>query len=201
MKWYRELLLLSLCCSCICQSPEAQEKAFSVRIVQEDSVHSPAAETPVITLQQKPFKIQVLLQHLEGVYVFASFRDSLYGLDRQLPVPGFALLRDMVMAEETFNKDKELLITDEGWCYWFINPGLNWHRFNKKLVYLDSGRVVGTKTVKQLYIVRDHESVKLKENNQPLYLFFVAAGKSDEQGNPQQELYRRRIKIEWREED
>jgi hypothetical protein len=66
---------------------------------------------------------------------------------------------------------------------------------------LDSGRVVGTKTVKQLFLVAGQESIKLKENKQPLYLFFVATIKDEKNGQTVQELYRRRIKIEWKEED
>lgn len=201
MKWYREIIFLSICSFFLVTDTAAQPKGFSVRIVQEDDVHSPEPGTSTITLQQKAFKIQVLLQHLEGVYVFASFRDSLYNLPAPDPVPGFTTLSNMVMAEEAFNKDKELLVADDGWSYWFYNPSLDWHRFNKKMVFLDSGRIVGTRTVKQLYIVAEEESIKLKENNKPLYLFFVAAEKTDPNGQPARELYRRRIRIEWKEED
>ena len=201
MKWYREIIFLFIFSFCLSKYPEAQQKGFSIRIVQEDAVHHPEPGTSAITLQQKTFKIQVLLQHLEGVYVFASFQDSLYNLPGPDPVPGFTTLTDLVMAEEAFNKDKELLVADDGWSYWFFDPSLDWHRFNKKMVLLDSGRVVGTKTIKQLYLVAAQESVKLKENNKPLYLFFVAAEKADANGKPMQELYRRRIKIDWRDED
>ena len=173
MKWFREIIFLLIGSCCLSEFSAAQQKGFSIRIVQEDAVHSPEPGTSTILLQQKTFKIQVLLQHLDGVYVFASLHDSLYNLPVQQAVPGLSNIAD----------------------------SLDWHRFNKKIVLLDSGRVVGTKTVKQLYFVADQESVKLKENKQPLYLFFVATVKVDENGSPVQELYRRRIKIEWREED
>ena len=201
MKWFREIIFLLIGSCCLSEFSAAQQKGFSIRIVQEDAVHSPEPGTSTILLQQKTFKIQVLLQHLDGVYVFASLHESLYNLPVQQAVPGLSSIADLVMAEEAFNKDKELLVADDGWSYWFFDPSLDWHRFNKKIVLLDSGRVVGTKTVKQLYFVADQESVKLKENKQPLYLFFVATVKVDENGSPVQELYRRRIKIEWREED
>lgn len=201
MKWFREIIFFLISILCFSELPAAQQKGFSIRIVQEDAVHSPEPGTSTVVLQQKTFKIQVLLQHLDGVYVFASFHDSLYNLPSQDPVPGLSAISGLVMAEEAFNKDKELLVADDGWSYWFFDPSLDWHRFNKKIVLLDSGRVVGTKTVKQLYLVTDQESVKLKENSQPLYLFFVATQNANENGKPVQELYRRRIKIEWKEED
>ena len=201
MKWFREIIFLFVGTCCLSVIAESQQKAFSIRIVQEDDVHSPEPGTSTIILQQKTFKIQVLLQHLDGVYVFASLQDSLYNLPAQDPVPGLSALENMVMAEEAFNKDKELLVADDGWSYWFYDPSVDWHRFNKKIVLLDSGRVVGTKTVKQLFLVAGQESIKLKENKQPLYLFFVATIKDEKNGQSVQELYRRRIKIEWKEED
>ena len=179
----------------------AQQKYVGVRIIQEDNVYAAEQNEATITLQQKTFKLQVLLQHVKGVYVFASFNDSLFHLPAGQAVPGFLNLPDQAMAEEQYNKEKELLVTDDGWSYWFYDPGLHWHRFNKKITFLDSGRVVGTRTVKQLYLVGDQRSVKLKENSRPLYLFFVAAGEEDKNGRPLGELMRMKIKIDWRKED
>lgn len=179
----------------------AQQKDVSVRLVQEDLVYTVDQGQDAVTLQQKTFRVQVLLQHVKGVYVFASFSDSLFRLPADKRVPGFADLPVMTMAEEQFNKEKELMVNDEGWSYWFYDPGMHWHRFNKKITLLDSGRIVGTKTIKQLYLAGDQKTIKLKENNRPLYLFFVAAGEEDSNGRPLQELLRRKIKIDWRNED
>lgn len=194
-----KLLRLTLCFITI--PSFAQQKDVSVRLVQEDVVYTVDQGQDAITLQQKTFRVQVLLQHVKGVYVFASFNDSLFRLPADKMVPGFADLPVMTMAEEQFNKEKELMVNDEGWSYWFYDPGMHWHRFNKKITLLDSGRIVGTKTIKQLYLAGDQKTIKLKENNRPLYLFFVAAGEEDSSGRPLQELLRRKIKIDWRNED
>ena len=74
-------------------------------------------------------------------------------------------------------------------------------RFNKKIVLLDNGRLVATKSIKQLYIVESKREIKLKDNNLPLYLFFVAIGESDANGKPTKELLRRKIKIDWTNDD
>jgi len=163
MKWFREFIFLFIGSCCLSEFPAAQQKGFSIRIVQEDAVHSPEPATSTITLQQKTFKIQVLLQQLEGVYIFASFHDSLYNLPGPAPVPGFNSITGLVMAEQAFNKDKELLIADDGWSYWFFDPSLDWHRFNKKIVLIDIVREVGTKTVKHLFLVAVQGYVRLKE--------------------------------------
>ncbi|HMU48058.1 MAG TPA: hypothetical protein PKC72_16960 [Chitinophagaceae bacterium] len=179
----------------------AQMKEINIRLHQDEkSVLLDSYETHV-KMSNGKFKIQVYLQNVEGVYLFASFNDSIYRLNENEPIPGFADLPNMAMAEETYNKDKELLISDEGWSYWFYDPDLNWHRFNEKIIKIDSGAVVGTKTIKFLYFVADQKSVKLKNISDPLYLFFVATDKSDENASPKKELLRRKVKIEWTEED
>jgi len=189
-----ELLLL------VTFAASGQKKDVTIRIVQEETVITAGTEQHSITLEKKSFKIQVLLQNIKGVYAFASMSDSLYRLADNAPVPGFADLPEMTMAEEQYNKEKELIINNEGWAYWFYNPQLPWHRFNKKLILLDSGRVVGSKSVRQLYLLPKRHTVKLKDNYQPLYLFFVAV-EEDTDGKPLKELLRRKIKIEWRDED
>ncbi|MGQ0740619.1 MAG: hypothetical protein ACT4OJ_16340 [Bacteroidota bacterium] len=141
------------------------------------------------------------MQNIKGVYAFASMNDSLYRLPDTEPVPDFANLPVLTMAEEEYNREKELIINDEGWAYWFYDPETNWHRFNKKIILLDSGRVVGSKSIKQLYFLPVKRTLKLKENNEPLYLFFVAVDEEDSNGKPLKELLRRKIKIEWREEE
>ena len=173
---------------------------MTIRIVQEETVVTPGSGESSIVLEKKSFKIQVLLQNMKGVYAFASMNDSLYKLPGTSPVPGFASLPVMTMAETEFNREKELIINNEGWAYWFYDPDMTWHRFNKKITQLDSGRVVGSKSIKQLYFLPGRHTLKLKDNNEPLYLFFVAA-EEDENGKPLKELLRRKIKIEWREEE
>lgn len=178
-----------------------QQKNVTIRIVQEENVFTPDDRPASFILQKKSFKIQVLLQHIKGVYLFASLSDSLYSLPDHTPVPGFANLPEMTMAETEHNREKELFVNDAGWSYWFYDPAQAWHRFNKKIIQLDSGRVVGTKTIKQLVLLPSRETKKLKENDAPLYLFFVAVGEEDSNGIPVKELLRRKIKINWREED
>lgn len=190
------LLACALCCFA-----QPSDKNVIIRIVQDEHVFTPDENQYSITLQKKTFKIQVLLQNIEGVFAFASLNDSLYSLPGNKPVPGFAYLPVMAMAEEEFNKEKELLLDDQGWAYWFFDPALPWHWFNKKIILLDSGRVVGTKTIKQLYLLPQRQIVKLKDNKGPLYLFFVAVEEADASGRPVRELMRRKIKIEWQDED
>jgi hypothetical protein len=179
----------------------AQVKDITIRIVQDETAYLLSNFENNLRLKKKGFKIQFLLSRVEGVYIFASFNDSLNKITANTPVPGFANLPEMAMAEDEYNKNKDLMVSDEGWSYWFYDPALSWHRFNKKLVELDSGRVVAVRSVKQLFIVDRKEDIKLKEVNHPLYLFFVVPASRDKNGKPLVEFMRRKVKIEWENDD
>ena len=179
----------------------AQQKDVSIRVVQDDEAHQLTEFETRLVLKREGFKIQVLLSKVEGVYVFASFGDSVYRTSQTEPLPGFNNLPNMAMAEEEFNKNKELIISKEGWSYWFYDPDLNWYLFNKKLVFLDSGKVVGIKSIKHLYLSDEKIELKVKDIDKPLYLFFVVVAEKDEKGMPVKEFLRRKLKIEWKTED
>ncbi|MDZ4795723.1 MAG: hypothetical protein SGI83_15700 [Bacteroidota bacterium] len=173
-----------------------QSKNVSIRIQQDESILLDSFETQVV-LQKKTFKIQVLLGNTAGIYCYAAFNDSIYRLTETEEIPGFSNLSLMAIAEEHFNKEKELTINPDGWAYWFYDPALNWHRFNKKMVFLDTNIVIGAKSIKQFYFTNNKKEVKTKDISQPLYLFFVAAAEVDADKRPLKELMRRKVKIEW----
>ncbi len=179
----------------------SQVKSVGIRVLQEDSVYSPESGKNTIWLKRKGFKIQVLLQNIDGVYVVASLTDTLYMMPDENGIPHFDALRTLLLEEEKFNKEKELMLCDDCWCFWSYDAEEGAKGFNKKIIQLDSGRVVGIKSVKQLYFTQSKKTIKLKDMRQPLYLFFVAVDELDASGKPVKELLRRRVKIEWIDED
>ena len=179
----------------------AQQKDISIRVAQDDQSYQLSEFETRLVLKREGFKIQVLLSSIEGVYVFASFEDSVYRTGQTEAVPGFSNLPNMAMAEEEYNKNKEMIISDAGWSYWFYDSGLSWHRFNKKLIFLDSGKAVGIKSIKQFYLLDEKQEVKVKAIDKPLYLFFVAVAETNEKGIPVREFMRRKLKIEWKTND
>jgi hypothetical protein len=172
----------------------AQKNTFSIAIIQ-DSATIPVVNNELF-LQKKEFKIQVNLLELDGVYMFASFTDSIYRIADTDIVPGFADLPNMSMAEESFNPQQELLISNEGWAYWFYDEKEDWHRFDKKIL-IQGKNVTGVKSVKQFDFVEEERVMAVSNIDKPLYLFFVSA-KNDNAGNPAKELQRYKLKINWR---
>ena len=138
---------------------------------------------------------------VEGVYVFASIRDSVYRFTETSIIRDFSYLKLLELRDEDkFNTNRELNISETGWSYWFYKRDSTEHPFNRKVTRLDSGRVICTKAIRQLYNVGEGKVVKLRDVNTPLYLFIVAVSEYDENGQPKGELLRRKLKIEWEDD-
>ncbi len=178
----------------------AQEKEVSIRISQDESVKLSEFNTNVL-LERKPFKILVMLQNVQGVYVFASIRDSIYRFTENSPIRDFPYLPLLQLREDEFNENKEMNISETGWSYWFYDTTYEWHPFNRKLTRIDKDRIIGTKNIRQFFDVNEGKVIKIREINTPLYLFFVAVDEYDKDGKPLKELVRRKVKVEWKNEE
>ncbi len=172
----------------------SQKKNVSIRIQQGDDVYAVSGQE--INLRKESFRIIVTLSHIDGVYLFSDFTDSIFRLDENEAIPDFENLPSMAMAEAKFNEDQELIISKDGWAYWFYDKKLDWHRFDKDPVVTNDS-IVGVKTIKQFYFPDPEHTVPVAQTDQPLYLFFVSINKSDKKGVPQKELARSKIKINW----
>lgn len=178
----------------------AQEQKVSIRIGQDEPVTLTEFNS-TIKLNKKAFKFQVLLQNVEGVYVFASIRDSVYRYTETGPIRDFIYLPLLKLNEDEFNRFKSLNISETGWSYWHYSPNAESHPFSKKVYPLDSNSFVCTKVVKEFYDVADNYTIKIRDIDKPLYLFFIAVADYDDTGRPLKELMRRKVKIEWTDDD
>ena len=179
----------------------SQEKKVVIRITQDEATQLYDFQTNLV-LKKKGFKFQLLLNQVEGVYVFASVRDSIYRFTETSPIRDFAYLKLLELREgDKFNTNKELSISETGWSYWFYNDSTEWHSFNRKAVGMGDKGIVCTKVIKQLYDASDGKVIKFRSINTPLYLFFIAVKEYDENGKPKTELLRRKVKIEWTDEE
>ena len=91
----------------------AQDKRVAIRISQDDGVSLTEFDN-TIKLKKKLFKIQVLLKGVEGVYVFASIRDSVYRFTENGPIQDFIYLPLLKLRDDEFNRQRELNISETG---------------------------------------------------------------------------------------
>ena len=177
---------------------------FETRIsfAQDYRVHflQDGKEIPVldekVLLAKKPFQIQVELLKVEGVYGSCSLSDSLFRIPLNQSLPETDLIQWKIAVEPEFNKDQDILVSKDGYFYWFYNPKVDtWHRFDPN-PKVEKGCVTGTKTISNLFISEDLNSntktVALSEVNQPLYLLFFLMDDKNEK-----ESKRMRVQIEW----
>lgn len=179
----------------------SQEKNVLIRIIQDQSTALTEFDN-TLTLQKKQFKIQVLLDHVEGMYVFASIKDSIYRFTETSPIRDFEYLKLLELREgDKFNENKELSISETGWSYWFYKDSADWHSFNRKVIKFGPEKTVCTKVIHDLWDVTEGKSLKIKSLKDPLYLFILVVKEYDEDGKPKTELLRRKLKINWTDED
>lgn len=172
-----------------------------IRVVQDESVQLSNFQTTV-KLKKKSFKFQVLLDKVDGIYVFASIRDSIYRFTENSPIRDFGYLKLLELREgDIFNVHRELNISETGWSFWFYNDSASWHSFSPKIVQFDDSMYVCTKMIRTLYDVAANKSIKLRQVDTPLYIFFIVVKEYDADGRPVAELMRRKLKIEWGDED
>ncbi len=189
----KNIILLWVCCWQL-QSAMAQKEHFNITILQDAIVKTPDS-AHVITLSKRPFKIQVTLQELEGVYLYAGFTDSVYATGDQQPIPDFENIPAMSMAEASFNPDQELIVSDDGWAYWFYNAKEDWHRFDKDIL-VEGKKITGSKSVKQFFLPTADKILPVADVMQPLYLFFFSA-RENKKHDLSKELQRFKLKLVW----
>lgn len=185
------LLVPSICFS--------QEKSIGIRFLQDVPTSLGDFETHLL-LRKKGFRIQVALENIKGVYVFASLKDSVYRFNETDSIRDFIYLPMLELKEDRYNSERELNVSETGWSYWFYDPNGE-HTFNTKVWKLYGDKTVATRFIKQLFDVNDGRVIDMKDIKETLYMFFIAVGEYDKNGKPLKELLRKKVKIEWREDD
>ncbi|NOT51592.1 MAG: hypothetical protein HOP10_09970 [Chitinophagaceae bacterium] len=178
----------------------AQEQKMAIRVSQDDAVTLTEFES-TIKLKKKSFKFQVMLKNVEGVYVFASIRDSVYRFTENGPIQDFIYLPLLKLKDDEFNRLKELNISETGWSYWYYTPTAETHSFARKVTNIDTNTYICSKIIKEFYDVADNFNIKIRDIDKPLYVFFIAVADYDDTGRPLKELIRRKVKIEWTDDE
>ena len=171
------------------------QQTVGIRIVQDRGIFLNDFETDLV-LRKAPFKIQVLLENVRGVYVFANIYDSVYRFTETDSIQDFKYLPMLELNENPYNSQKELNISRTGWSNWFYDPTAP-HPFQQKVYSVYGNGTVCTKYITQLYDIADDKEIRLRDIDAPLYLFFIAVSEYDKEGRPSKELMRRKVRIEW----
>ena len=85
----------------------SQQKNVMIRVLQDQSFLLGDFQTN-LTLKKSAFKFQIMLENTEGVYVFASIKDSVYRFTETSPIRDFAYLPLLELRDgDEYNTNKE----------------------------------------------------------------------------------------------
>ncbi len=163
-------------------------QSFDVKLFQ----HGKEVEilNNVAVLSKEEFTIMLVTQNLVGVYS----RISLENESNTMNLGQNAIIESLssrVMAETAFNADKEVMISDDSFCYWFLDPAVGWHRLNRAFE-IDNKKIL-EKDVVQLWLSNEEKVVNLKDLNQNMSLVFFAAQESSNKI-----IQSNTVEIQWR---
>ncbi|AZA89317.1 Uncharacterised protein [Chryseobacterium nakagawai] len=142
-------------------------QSLKVVIKQDGKVIEPVND--VYDLKKSPFIFEFTGTNLEGFLVGATTNKDIYAGALGLfntEVPWF---QSTGMAEELFNKDKELFLMDSAPSYWYYT-GAKDHRFDKDPKG-NSKQWTATRTITRFYDIMVDQPVNLKNFDGRVYLF------------------------------
>ncbi|MCQ9639580.1 hypothetical protein MP478_09265 [Chryseobacterium sp. WG14] len=151
-------------------------QSLKVVIKQDGKVIEPVND--VYDLKKSPFIFEFAATNLEGFLVGATTNKDIYAEALGLfntEVPWF---QNTGMAEELYNKDKELFLMDEAPSYWYYTDAKD-HRFDKN----PKGNVkqwTATRTITRFYDIMEDQPVNLKDFDGSAYVFVYEPVYNDE---------------------
>ncbi|MDC7223680.1 MAG: hypothetical protein PQJ60_08075 [Spirochaetales bacterium] len=159
-------LLMLACTTSSVKGEEPSEDLYHFRIKQEDRYLEPDGD--VITLQKKPFQIEMDVYDDRGIFLNFSSNDYLYRVVvGQGDVQEVLEFGGRAMAEYGENREKKIHLTDRGWHYWFVKED-GQARFDKVIDQGDYKTCIRT-----VDIINDIEEDRIKEWDELSRVFCV----------------------------
>ncbi|WP_426478540.1 hypothetical protein ACP3T3_03490 [Chryseobacterium sp. CBSDS_008] len=151
-------------------------QSLKVVIKQDGKVIQPVND--VYELKKSAFLFEITSVNLEGFLVGATTNKDIYagavGIFNT-EVPWF---QNTGMAEELYNKDKELFLMDSAPSYWYYTDAKD-HRFDKN----PKGNIKqwsATRTVTRFYDIMTDQPINLKDFDGSVYLLMYKPVYNDE---------------------
>jgi len=134
-------------------------QSLKVVIKQDGKVIEPVND--VYELKKSTFLFEITSNNLEGFLVGATTNKEIYTAAAGLYNPEAAWFQNTGMAEEMYNKDKEMFLMDSAPSYWYYTDAKD-HRFDKN----PKGNLkqwTATRTITRFYDIMVDQPVSLKD--------------------------------------
>lgn len=141
-------------------------QSLKVIIKQDGKVIEPVND--VYDLKKSPFLFEITSNNLEGFLIGATTNKDIYAGALGTFNNEVAWFQNTGMAEELYNKDKELFLMDQAPSYWYYTDAKD-HRFDKNPKG-NSKQWTATRTVTRFYDIMIDQPVNLKDFDGSVYL-------------------------------
>ncbi|UKB86123.1 hypothetical protein LF887_11000 [Chryseobacterium sp. MEBOG06] len=141
-------------------------QSLKVIIKQDGKVIEPVND--VYDLKRSPFLFEITSNNLEGFLIGATTNKDIYAVALGIFNSEAAWFQNTGMAEELYNKDKELFLMDQAPSYWYYTDAKD-HRFDKNPKG-NSKQWTATRTVTRFYDIMADQPVNLKDFDGSVYL-------------------------------
>ncbi|WP_232816287.1 hypothetical protein [Chryseobacterium capnotolerans] len=145
-------------------------------IKQDGKVIEPVND--VYDLKKSPFVFEFTSTNLEGFLVGATTNKDIYAGALGLINTEVPWFQSTGMAEELYNKDKEMFLMDSAPSYWYYTDVKD-HRFDKN----PKGTLkqwTATRTITRFYDIMVDQPVNLKDFDGSVFLFMYQPEYNDE---------------------
>ncbi len=145
-------------------------QSLQVAIKQDGKVIQ--AVNGVYQLKKAPFAFEITASHLEGFLIGATTDEQVYQSAVGPFNPEVSWFQNTGLAEDLYNKSKELYLMDLAPSYWYYTDAKD-HRFDKNPVGdFDNWRA--KRSVKTLFDVMINQSIDIKSFDGSVYLLMYA---------------------------
>lgn len=134
-------------------------QSLKVVIKQDGKVIEPTND--VYELKKSPFQFEITSTNLEGFLIGATTDENIYRSAVGLYNPEVPWFQNTGMAEELYNKDKEMFLMDQAPSYWYYTDAKD-HRFDKN----PKGNLkqwTATRTITRFYDIITDQAMDLKD--------------------------------------
>ncbi len=151
-------------------------QSLKVVIKQDGKVIEPVND--VYELKKSPFLFEITSANLEGFLVGATTNKEIYAGavgPFTSEVPWF---QNTGMAEELYNKDKEMFLMDSAPSYWYYTDAKD-HRFDKNPKG-NTKQWTATRTITRFYDIMADQPINLKDFDGRVFLLMYQPEYNDE---------------------
>ncbi len=151
-------------------------QSLKVVIKQDGKVIQPVND--VYELKKSPFLFEITSNNLEGFLVGATTNKDIYAGALGLLNTEVPWFQNTGMAEELYNKDKEMFLMDSAPSYWYFTDAKD-HRFDKNPKG-NAKQWTATRTITRFYDIMVDQPINLKDFDDRVFLLMYQPEYNDE---------------------